>query len=140
MKLSSLSLKYFVWAIAPFLAFGSLGAIAQTTVETDRLFIWTAIPGTESYSELGNPNSSLTPWYLNTDLILRRGDLVTFETVSPNADYVQFVGNCQTWQITPRYTGEFFDGNNIHYSPAQIDWQSATDWQSALLSAACNAF
>lgn len=95
-------------------------------------------PGRDS--ELGNPNSSLEPWYLNTDLIIRQGDMVTFETVSPNADYVQFLGNCQAWQVTSRAIGEFLDGNSLRYVPTQVNWQPATDWRSALLNTACNTY
>jgi hypothetical protein len=128
------------WAIAPILLLANVQAIAQCTTETDRLFVWTAISGTEGYSDLGNPSSSLEPWYLNTDLIIRRGDMVTFETVSPHADYVQFLGNCQAWQVTPRAIGEFIDSNTIRYSPAEVNWQPATDGRSALLNTVCNTY
>lgn len=115
-------------------------AIAQSTVETGRSFSWAVVPDAMGYTQPGNPHSPMEPWYINTYPIIRRGDLVTFEAASPTAEYVQFYGNCQTWQITPQYVGEFLDNDSVRYRFAQVDWQYASGWRSALLNAACNAY
>jgi hypothetical protein len=132
------SLSLLTGAIAPILILTNVQAIAQSTTETDRSFSWAVVPDAMGYTQPGNPHSPMEPWYINTDPIIRRGDLVTFEAASPTAEYVQFLGNCQTWQITPQYIGEFLDNDSIRYQFAQGDWQYATGWRSALLDAACN--
>jgi hypothetical protein len=111
----------------------------EAWLERDNFFTWEEVPGALSNPEPGNSNVALEPWYINTYPIIRRGDLVTFEAVSPDGQYVQFFGNCETTHITPQFIGEFLSPTRIRYQPSELDWQLATDWRSGLLGFACNA-
>ncbi len=106
-------------------------------IERDQTFTWQVVPDALGNPEPGNPNIPLEPWHITTYSIVRRGDLVTFEAVSPDAEYVQFLGNCETTHITPQLRGEFLGSTRIRYQVAQLDWQLATDWRLALLRFAC---
>jgi len=111
----------------------------EVWLERDDFFTWEEVPTALSHPEPGNSNAELEPWYINTYPIIRRGDLVTFEAVSPDGQYVQFFGNCGTTHITPQFIGEFLSPTRIRYRSAQLDWQLATNWRSGLLTFACDA-
>jgi hypothetical protein len=107
-------------------------------LEREDFFHWKEVSEALSNPEPGNSNVTLEPWHINTYPIIRRGDLVTFEAVSPDGQYVQFFGNCETTQITPQFIGEFLSPTRIRYYPSQLDWQLATEWRSGLLNFACS--
>ncbi|WP_416670633.1 hypothetical protein [Egbenema bharatensis] len=107
-------------------------------LEREAFFNWEEVSDALSHPEVRN-SVALEPWYINTYPIIRRGDLVTFEAASPDGQYVQFFGNCETTHITPQFIGEFLSPTRIRYYPSQLDWRLATDWRSGLLNFACNA-
>ncbi|WP_416667360.1 hypothetical protein [Egbenema bharatensis] len=111
----------------------------EAWIETESFFTWETVPNALGNPEPGNPDVALEPWYINTRLVIRRGDFVTFEAASPDGQYVQFYGNCQTTQILPQFVGEFLSLTRVRYYPSAAEWQVATDWQAGLLQFACNA-
>ncbi|MBW4668745.1 MAG: hypothetical protein KME60_15280 [Cyanomargarita calcarea GSE-NOS-MK-12-04C] len=115
-------------------------AIAEKIVESDREFAWKEVPGTLQSSEPGNPKAEQLPWYLNAKNVTRQGDTIVFETVSPEAEYVKFEGNCKTQQLRVQYLGEFQSETKVAYEPAPDFWSSdkATGVQQKLLNSACS--
>jgi hypothetical protein len=65
---------------------------AEEIVEVGRKFVWVAVPGTLSSSEIGNPDADLDLHYINTNRLVRHGNLVVFEVVSPDASYTRLQG------------------------------------------------
>jgi hypothetical protein len=111
----------------------------EAWIETESFFTWETVPDALGQPEPGNPAVALEPWYINTYLIIRRGDLVTFEAASPDGQYVQFFGNCQTTHIIPQFIGEFLSLTRVRYQPSAAEWQLANDWQLSLLQFACDS-
>ena len=115
-------------------------AIAEKIIESDREFTWKEVPGTLQSSEPGNPKAEQLPWYVNAKKLTRQGDTIFFETVSPEAQYVKFEGNCKTQQLRVQYVGQFQSETKIAYEPAPDFWSSdkATGVQKKLLDLTCS--
>lgn len=114
---------------------------SEAIVEDNREFIWKEVIGTEGYSEPGNPNSERLPWYVNIKNLSKEGNLIFFEAVSPEAEYVRYRGNCQSDRILIQFTGYFETKNKIvyFYTPKQANtWFAADSTQQKMLDFVCN--
>jgi hypothetical protein len=112
-------------------------SVAQAQIdwfEREAVFYWTAVPGTLSRIEPSDPNSDWEFIFMNEDNIVRRGALVSFEIVTPNGEYGEFFGNCETTHITARLSGEFITQNRVRYRILNPDWQLAAAWRLAILN------
>lgn len=112
---------------------------AKEIVEVDRKFVWVAVPGTLSSSELGNPNVDQDLHYINTNLIIRHGSLVVFEVVSPDASYTRLEGNCKNKNLHELYAGSFdAEGKPVYVDVNYYPWRKGNELEQKLLNFACN--
>lgn len=132
-------MKKFIWCSTNALSLFATSVTAKEIVEVDRKFVWVAVPGTLSSSEIGNPDADLDLHYINTKRIVRHRNLVVFEVVSPDASYTRLEGNCSTKKLHEHYIGSFDSENklvyqNVNYYP----WHIANELEQKLLNFACN--
>ncbi len=85
--------------------------VAKEIVEVNRKFAWTPVPGTMYSPELENTQLALDLHYINTNNVNHRRNLVVFEVISPDAEYLRVEGDCQTEKIHELYA-ESFDSKN----------------------------
>lgn len=112
---------------------------AKEIVEVGRKFVWVAVPGTLSSSEIGNRDADLDLHYINTNRLVRHGNLVVFEVVSPDASYTRLQGNCSTKKLREHYRGSFDSENKLVYQNVNYySWHIANELEQKLLNFACN--
>lgn len=111
---------------------------AKEIVEVGR-FVWVAVPGTLSSSEIGNPDAALDLHYVNTNSIIRQENLVIFEVVSPDASYSRLEGNCKNKNLHELYAGSFdAEGKLVHVDVSYYPWHKGNELEQKLLNFACN--
>lgn len=115
-------------------------ATAETIVESDREFVWKEVPGTLAASKPVNNSAEELPWYVNAKKVIRQEGNVIFETVSPEAEYIRFRGNCKNNEILVQYIGKFESEKKVVYEPAPDFWSSwnkPNEIQQKLLNFVC---
>ncbi len=111
---------------------------AEEIVEVDR-FVWVAVPETLSSSEIGNPDADLDLHYVNTNSIIRQGNLVIFEVVSPDASYSRLEGNCKNKNLHELSAGSFdAEGKLVYVDVSYYPWRKGNELEQKLLNFACN--
>ena len=95
---------------------------------------WQAVPDTVSPDEGFNE-----PAFININSILRKGDVVIFDLVNPDASYGRVEGNCQTSQFRSLRFGIFVSPTQVSYAEQNNEaWSDANPYQKKLLILACN--
>lgn len=134
-------MKQFILSFtAAFILFATPITAKETEIiEVDRKFVWVAVPGTLSSSEIGNPDADLDLHYVNTNRIVRHGSLVIFEVVSPDASYTRLEGNCKNQDLHELYAGSFdSEGKLVYVDVDYYPWRKGNELEQKLLNFACN--
>ncbi len=96
---------------------------------------WQAVPDTLSPDEGFNE-----PAFININGIIKKGDLVIFDVVNPDASYGRVEGNCQTNQFRSLRFGIFVSATQVSYIEQNNEaWIDANPYQRKLLILACNS-
>lgn len=131
-------MKQFILCFTAAFSLFATPTTAEEIVEVDR-FVWVAVPETLSSSEIGNPEADLDLHHINTNSIIRRGNLVVFEVVSPDASYSRLEGSCKNKNLHELYAGSFDAEGKLDYvDVSYYPWRKGNELEQKLLNFACN--
>lgn len=129
------SMKILVATVSATIATFCLSMPAKAELDEIRNPSWQEVPGTTSSTQ-GYESSA----YVDSNGIIRNGDMVTYDMVNPDASYNRVEANCRTNQFRATRHGYFESATRVSYtSQLGSSWDSATEpYDQALLSFVCN--
>jgi hypothetical protein len=107
-----------------FLSFAIPAIAATDTIKNAK---WEKIPGTEPSEADVNANQYDEPAFLNTNGIIKKGGIVMYDIVNPDASYARLQTNCQTKNFRTIRVGSFISGSKVEYQNIVDEWQTASE-------------
>lgn len=111
----------------------SLPLPAKTEIAEIRDPSWQEVPDTFS----GGQHDDFA--YVDTNGVIRNGDIVTYDMINPDASYNRVEANCRTNQFRAIRQGYFESPTRLSYVEKVNAWITATQpYHQALLRFVCN--
>ncbi|NER35464.1 MAG: hypothetical protein F6J93_15915 [Oscillatoria sp. SIO1A7] len=113
----------------------SLPLPAKAEVAEIRDPSWQEVPGTFISSERQYADFA----YVDTNGVIRNGDIVTYDVVNPDLSYSRAETNCRTNQFRATRQGYFESRTRVNYFGGSGPWTTATQpYHRALSRFVCN--
>ncbi len=123
--------------IAAICAVGLVSISDSVKAETANLSspLWQEVPGTKS----ANARSQYTdPAYVNMNSVVRRGDIITYDLVGPDAGYLRMETNCRTRQFRAIRQGFFESASQVNFTSRNDSWSFPNDlYKKTITSFVC---
>ncbi|WP_190556640.1 hypothetical protein [Anabaena sphaerica] len=113
-----------------FLSF-AIPAIAAT--DTIKNANWEKVPGTEPSQANIDANQYDEPAFLNTNGIIKKGGIVMYDIVNPDASYARLQTNCQTKNFRTIRVGQFISDSKVEYQNIVGEWGKASELYHILI-------
>jgi hypothetical protein len=94
---------------------------------------WEKIPGTEPSEADINANQYDEPAFLNTNGIIKKGGIVMYDIVNPDASYARLQTNCQTKNFRTIRVGQFISNSKVEYQNIVGEWRKASELYHILI-------
>ncbi|MFN4877691.1 MAG: hypothetical protein ACK5GT_14715, partial [Aphanizomenon sp.] len=93
---------------------------------------WVKIPGTEPSTQ-DIKSGFDEPAFLNINGIIKKGGIITYDIVDPNASYSRLQTNCTTKNFRAIRVGEFNSNSIVKYQNIIGEWEKASELYHILI-------
>lgn len=97
--------------------------------------VWKPVPGTKITDESGRNNDF---WYVGTNTINKRGNLINFDVKTNSRQYVRYSANCRSRMMSRLAEGSVKNGQIVVIEKYQEAYFPANAIQRKVLTFACS--